>query len=110
MWSDADWAGDISDWASSTGYILFFGQNHVSWSSNKQRTIALSSNEAEYRVVASAFAETNWVTNLLKELHVSLSQAPIIYCDNVVATNMCADPVFHSRMKHIAIDFYFVRK
>uniref|UniRef100_A0A3Q7FLM2 Reverse transcriptase Ty1/copia-type domain-containing protein n=1 Tax=Solanum lycopersicum TaxID=4081 RepID=A0A3Q7FLM2_SOLLC len=44
---------------SSTGYILFFGQNHVSWSSNKQRTIALSSNEAEYRVVASAFAETN---------------------------------------------------
>uniref|UniRef100_A0A3Q7H9H5 Uncharacterized protein n=1 Tax=Solanum lycopersicum TaxID=4081 RepID=A0A3Q7H9H5_SOLLC len=39
---------------------LFFGQNSVSWSSNKQRTIARSSTEVEYRVVASALAETDW--------------------------------------------------
>ncbi|KAH0751494.1 hypothetical protein KY285_004642 [Solanum tuberosum] len=110
MYSDADWAGDVTDRASTTGYILFFGQNPVSWSSNKQRTIARSSTEAEYRAVASALAETNWVTNLLKELHVSLPQAPTIYCDNVGATYLCANPVFHSRMKHIAVDFHFVRK
>jgi hypothetical protein len=33
----------------------------------------------------------------------------VIYCDNVSATYVCANPVFHSRMKRIAIDFHFVR-
>ncbi|KAH0781792.1 hypothetical protein KY290_001390 [Solanum tuberosum] len=110
MYSDADWAGDVSDRASTTGYILFFSQNLVSWSSNKQRTIARTSTDAEYRAVASALDETNWVTNLLKELHVSLPQAPTIYCDNVGATYLCANPIFHTRMKHIAVEFHFVRK
>ncbi|PHT27747.1 hypothetical protein CQW23_32648 [Capsicum baccatum] len=89
MYSDADWAGD---------------------SSRKQRTISHSSTEAEYRVAASALAETNWVTNLPHELHVSLPQRPTIYCDNVGATYLCANQVSHSRMKHIAVDFNFVRK
>ena len=34
---------------------------------------------------------------------------PVIYCDNVGATYLCANPVFHSRMKHIAIDYHFIR-
>ena len=34
----------------------------------------------------------------------------MVYCDNVGATYVCANPVFHSRMKHIAIDFHFVRE
>ncbi|KAF3630140.1 hypothetical protein FXO38_27328 [Capsicum annuum] len=110
MYSDADWVGDVSDRASTTGYILFFGQNPVSWSSRKQRTITRSSTEVEYHAVASALAETNWVTNLLKELHVSLPQRPTIYCDNVGATYLCANPIFHSRMKHISVNFHFVRK
>ncbi|KAM3374715.1 hypothetical protein P3S68_013429 [Capsicum galapagoense] len=110
MYSDVDWARDISDRASTTGYILFFGQNPVSWFSRKQRKIVFSSTEAEYRVVASALAETNWVTNLLKELHVSLPQRPTIYCGNVGVTYLCANPVFRSRMKHIAVDFHFIRK
>ncbi|PHT61043.1 hypothetical protein T459_34072 [Capsicum annuum] len=64
MYSDADWARDMSDRASTTGYILFFGQNPVSWSSRKQRTIARSSTEAKYRAVASALDGTYWVRNL----------------------------------------------
>ncbi|XP_070003574.1 uncharacterized protein [Nicotiana sylvestris] len=76
----------------------------------KQRTVARSSTEAEYRAVASALAEINWVMNLLNELHVSVPQAPTIYCDNAGATYLCENPVFHSRMKHIAVDFHFVRK
>jgi len=109
MYSDADWAGDVNDRASTTGYLLFIGQNPVSWSSKKQRTIARSSTEAEYRAVASALAETNWVTNLLAELRLKFQKVPTIYCDNVGATYLCANPIFHSRMKHIAVDFHFVR-
>ncbi|KAH0757534.1 hypothetical protein KY290_021027 [Solanum tuberosum] len=110
MYSDADWAGDASDPAFTTGYLLFFGKNHVSWFSKRQRTIARSSTKAEYRVVASSFAQTNCVTNLLAELQLKIQNVPTIYHDNVGAMYLCDNLVFHSRMKHIAVDFHFVRK
>ncbi|RVW63792.1 Retrovirus-related Pol polyprotein from transposon RE1 [Vitis vinifera] len=47
---------------------------------------------------------------LLTELGVTLPQQPVIYCDNVGATNLCSNPVFHSRMKHVALDYHFIRE
>ena len=110
MYFDLDWASNPADCTSITGYILYYSTTPISWSLKKQRAVARSSTEAEYRAVASALAEINWVMNLLRELHVSLSTSPTIFCDNVGATYLCQNPVFHSRMKHIAIDFHFVRK
>lgn len=99
----------MNDRTSTSGHVLFLGGNPISWSSKKQRTVARSSTEVKYRAVASALAETNWVQNLLRELHVANLVTPIIYCDNVSATYVCHNPVFHSRMKHISVDFHFVR-
>ncbi|KAL8156325.1 hypothetical protein AgCh_001427 [Apium graveolens] len=73
-------------------------------------TFARSSTEAEYRAVASAVAETNWLSNLLFELKCPLQSAPDVFCDNVGTTYLCRNPVFHSRMKHIALDFHIVRE
>lgn len=109
VYSDADWAGDPNDRTSTSGYLLYFGQSTISWTSKKQKTVARSSTEAEYRAVASAVAETNWVMNLLHELKVPLCRPPIIYCDNIGATYHCQNPVMHSKMKHIEVDFHFVR-
>ncbi|KAK3040052.1 hypothetical protein RJ639_029388 [Escallonia herrerae] len=81
----------------------------ISWCSKKQRSVSRSSTEAEYRAVAAALAETNWLTNLLRELRFPLKAIPRILCDNVGTTYICENPVFHSKMKHIAIDFHFVR-
>ena len=110
MYSDSDWVGNPVDRTSPTGYIFYYGTTPISWSLKKQRTVTRSSTEAEYRVVASALAETNWVMNLLRELRVSLSTLPTIFYDNVGATYLCHNPVFHSRIKHITIDFHFVRE
>ncbi|GJV24042.1 ribonuclease H-like domain-containing protein [Tanacetum coccineum] len=65
--------------------------------------------EAEYRGVANVVAETAWVRNLLRELHSPLSTATLVYCDNVSAVYMSANPVQHQRTKHIEIDIHFVR-
>ncbi|KAK3005015.1 hypothetical protein RJ639_016132, partial [Escallonia herrerae] len=81
----------------------------ISWCSKKQRSVSRSSTEAEYRAVAAALAETNWLTNLLRELRFPLKAIPRILCDNVGMTYICENPMFHSKMKHIAIDFHFVR-
>lgn len=71
--------------------------------------MARSSTEAEYRAVANAASEIQWICSILTELGITLTTTPVIYCDNVGATYLCANPVFHSRMKHIALDYHFVR-
>ncbi|XP_075074686.1 uncharacterized protein LOC142162251 [Nicotiana tabacum] len=63
----------------------------------------------EYRVVASALSETNWITHLLKDLHVTLSAAPTILCDNLGVTYIAENPVHHTKMKHLEVDLHFVR-
>lgn len=108
--SDADWAGDADDYISTNGYLVYLGHHPVSWSSKKQNTIARSSTEAEYRSVANASSELIWIASLLHELGIPFDKPPTIYCDNVGATYLCANPVFHSRMKHVALDYHFIRK
>ncbi|GJT07377.1 ribonuclease H-like domain-containing protein [Tanacetum coccineum] len=65
--------------------------------------------EAEYRGVANVVTETAWIRNLLRELHFPLLTATLVYCDNVSAAYMSANPVQHQRTKHIEIDIHFVR-
>lgn len=69
-----------------------------------------SSTKAEYRAVANAAVEVRWICNIFTELGLPHPVKPVIYCNNVRATFLCATPVFHSRMKHIAIDYHFIRE
>jgi hypothetical protein len=84
---------------------MFVGRN-LSWSSKKQPTVSRSSIEAEYKALANGAAEAIWVDSLLKELGVTR----ILWCGNLGATYLTANPVFHARTKHIEIDFHFVQE
>ncbi|GJU07204.1 ribonuclease H-like domain-containing protein [Tanacetum coccineum] len=108
-YSDADWAGCPATRRSTSGYYVFLGDNLLTWSSKRQDTLSRSSAEAEYRGVANVVAETSWIRNLLRELHTPLFTATLVYCDNVSAVYMSANPVQHQRTKHIEIDIHFVR-
>lgn len=109
--TEVDWAGDKETWRSTTGYIVYIGCNPISWSSKHQSTSARSLTEAEFRAVASATIEIQWLASLLTEFRSNV--IPIIYCDNLSnlsSTHYYGNPVFHSRMKHLALDFHFVRE
>ncbi|GKA59194.1 ribonuclease H-like domain-containing protein [Tanacetum coccineum] len=90
-------------YASSTTSL--FGYTDADWAGCPSTRSA----EAEYRGVANVVAETAWLRNLLRELHSPLSTATLVYCDNVSAVYMSANPVQHQRTKHIEIDIHFVR-
>nr|GEV72773.1 ribonuclease H-like domain-containing protein [Tanacetum cinerariifolium] len=64
--------------------------------------------EAKYRGVANAVAETCWLPNLLRELHTYLSSVTLVYCDNVNVVYLSCNPVQYQRTKHIEIDIHFV--
>ncbi|KAJ9541134.1 hypothetical protein OSB04_027640 [Centaurea solstitialis] len=109
-YSDADWGGCPDSRRSTSGYCIFLGDNLVSWSSKRQPTISRSSAEAEHRGVANTVAEASWLRNLLLELHVPISKATVVYCDNVYAIYLTQNPVQHQRTKHVEIDIHFVRE
>lgn len=71
--------------------------------------VSRSSTEFEYKALTNASTEPLWVQYLLHDLGVFLPLAPTLYYDNIGATYLSSNPVYHARTKHIEIDYHFVR-
>ena len=112
-YTDADWAGDLERRKSTGGYLFTLYGGAVSWSSKRQTTVALSSCEAEYMAQTQSSKEAISNNRLIKELDLDGSltaNGPIkIRADNQGAIHLSKDPKYHSRTKHIDVQWHYVR-
>ncbi|RVW91109.1 Retrovirus-related Pol polyprotein from transposon RE1 [Vitis vinifera] len=110
IFSDADWAGSVTDRRSTSGYCSFVWGNLVTWRSKKQSVVARSSAEVEFRAMTQGICEGIWLNRLLEELQVPLKHPMVLYCDNQAAISIAKNPVHHDRTKHVEIDRHFIKE
>ncbi|KAL5851502.1 hypothetical protein ACOSQ3_006620 [Xanthoceras sorbifolium] len=105
---DADLAGNVDIRKSTTGYVYTLGGTAVSWVSQLQKIVALSTTEAEYVAVTEASKEMVWLQSFLGELG-KKQEDNVLYCDSQSAIHLAKNPSFHSRTKHIQLRYHFIR-
>jgi hypothetical protein len=108
-YADADWGNDKDERKSVTGYVFAHAGGPLSWSSKGQRTVALSSTEAEYMSLSEACREVTYLRLLLSELRHVQRGATTIYEDNQGAIALTKNPEHHARNKHIDMRHHFCR-
>jgi len=109
-YSDSDLAGDIDTRKSTSGTLFFLGDNTITWQSQKQKIVALSSCEAEYIAATIGACQGVWLARLLAELKSEEASAVTLRIDNESAIALSKNPVFHDRNKHIDVRFHFIRE
>ena len=107
-YSDADWAGDLSDRKSTSGYCFTFCRGVISWRANKQSCVALSTAEAEYVALSAASQEAIWLQNLLKDFKINVEPMKI-YGDNQSSLSMSKASKAHGRAKHIELKYHYIK-
>ncbi|PRQ18867.1 putative RNA-directed DNA polymerase [Rosa chinensis] len=108
-YSDSDYAGDPDTRISTGGTCIYLGTNLISWSSKKQSGVSRSSTETEYRQLAYTAAHISWLRALFRDLCIPL-QSPTLWCDNISAISLASNPVFHTRTRHVEVDYHYIRE
>jgi hypothetical protein len=107
---DSDLAGDIDTSKSTTGVAYFHGNSLISWQSQKQKVVALSTCEAEYMAASTAACQGIWLSWLLGDLRNTAVKGVELKVDNQSALALMKNLVFHDRSKHIHTRFHFIRQ
>ncbi|KAH9687241.1 Integrase catalytic domain-containing protein [Citrus sinensis] len=106
---DSDFAGDLSKRKSTTSYMFTLTGGAISCVSKLQTVVALSTTEVKYMATTQAYKEAIWIQKLLEELGHRQGKI-LVFCDSQSALHIAKNPAVHSRTKHLAIQYHFVRE
>jgi hypothetical protein len=110
VYSDSDYAGDVEDRKSTSGYVFMLSSGVVSWSSKKQFIVILFTTKAKFIAVASCACQKIKLQRILQQLGHNQEGSTTIHCDNSSAIKLCKNLVLHGRSKHINVRFHFIRE
>jgi hypothetical protein len=110
VYSDSDWAGDKDNRHSVTGFVIFLLGVPIVWKSKLQRTVSLSSSEAEYYALSEAVKEIKFVVQILMSIGMKVEMPIQVLVDNIGAIFMSENVSATSRTKHIDTRYHFVRE
>jgi hypothetical protein len=108
-YTDSDWASDEIKRRSVTGYLMKLANTIICWQSRAQKTVALSSTEAEYMALSDSCRQITWLQSLLSELGIDESRTPLCG-DNQGSIFIGSNPVQERRTKHIDIRYHYIRE
>ncbi|KAD4179873.1 hypothetical protein E3N88_28464 [Mikania micrantha] len=108
--SDSSLLADCDDGKGTTGLVFYFDDGPISWCSQKQPTVALSSCESEFMAATMAACQAIWLQGLLAEITGASEEMIIIRVDNKSAIDLMKNPVSHGRIKHIDRKYHFIRE
>lgn len=108
-YTDSDYAGDISDRKSTSGYLFLLSGGAVSWLSKKQPIVTLSSTEAEFVAATTCACQAVWMRGILKEISHVQEGPTTLLCDNNSAIKLSRNPILRGRTKHIDVRYHFLR-
>lgn len=109
-YTDADWAGDHANRRSISGMVSFLSSGPISYKSQQQPVVALSTTESEYIAAAIAVKELIWLQRFISELKAPIPTGATLKCDNQSAIKLIRNPEFHQRTKHIDIRYHFIKE
>lgn len=109
-YSDADYAGCLETRRSTSGFAFIFADGIISWSSERQQSVSLSTTESEYIAAAQCVKELVWLRKMLIDILDIDSFKINLHMDNMSAIRLIKNPEFHKRTKHISVRHHFIRE
>jgi len=110
VFTDSDYAGDVETHVSVTGFCIFLLGVPISWRSKSQRSVTLSSSEAEFVVLSEAAKEVKFIVQIMQSIGIEVKLPVIVRVDNVGAILMAENLTTSQCTKHVDIRYHFVRE
>ena len=108
-YADADWATDRLTRRSTSGWCFIYNGGLLSWRSRLQRSVALSTCEAEYIALCDAVKQAVYFRHLLKDLCFPITESTPIYEDNTACISTTSTHFTTERTKHIETQYHYTR-
>lgn len=107
--SDSDYAGDLDNFRSTTGYVLHYNNGPVTWKSRLQPSTAASTMQAKYQALSDFSKEVVFIRWLLQELMFIGQEPAVLYCDNTAAVQLAKNPCCTAKTRHINVAYHVIR-
>lgn len=112
VYTDASWGSGYPESEKTyEGLLVLMCGGPICWRSTKQKSISLSTAEAEYMALSEGTKSAKWLTEVFQDFMPKSPPLTVdIFVDNQAAIQIANDPQFYPRTKHIKRRYHFTRE